>query len=847
MAEQAAGPIGLKVKLPFASAEEFLARYGANLTRGGIYLRAKSVKPPGTQVTLELQLQDGARVIYASAVVHFVTGQKGEGAPGMGLRFLTVDPDTKRFLDVEVARLPHGNTSSPPVPPGVGNPDYGVKPSPAPAAAVSPPPSAEVAPAPPAPAPAAPASAAAPPAPQPAAPAQVSPPAAPAPPPSPAAPAQVSPPAAPAPAPAPAPAHPRHQKAAAPVNPNAAVVTTGSSARITAPPFEEPKEEPKRTGPIIGIDLGTTNSCASYVRNGKAVVLSSREGYNTIPSIIALTARGKLVVGHPAKGQMLTNPRLTVYGAKRLIGRAYDSPLVAQFKDRFHYEIVPGPNGEAAVKLGDQIYSLQQISALILREVRELAQTQIGQPVSRAVITVPAYYNDNQRQAVREAGRLAGLYVEQILNEPTAAALAYGYGRDLKQRVLVYDLGGGTFDASVLQLNGNVYEVVSSGGDTFLGGIDFDSAIVAHVIAAFEKKTGHSFHGDRVAMQRLTDAAERAKCALSERHETRIHVPFVTMVDNKPIDVDETITRETLKQLTEGLVDRTLEVCKQVLDAKGLGPRGVDEVILVGGQSRFPLVHRKVEQFFGRPASKGVHPDEAVAIGASLLAHSLGQVDGVVLIDVLPMAIGIGLPGGRFKPVLERNSPLPATKRYTIGTTRDQQTEIEVTVFQGESERAPENEYLGTLKLAPLPRAPRGTVKIEISFEVSGEALLKVTAKELSTGREVTSTFSTRDTAEAVRARLGVAEPPAPKGPPPKLEEKAPAAKPAPVLAAALQAAALTSFEEIPDAEIDIGADVEAPAADAPAPAPQLAEAKPPRGEEPSGKLGWLKRKLGRP
>ena len=483
-------------------------------------------------------------------------------------------------------------------------------------------------------------------------------------------------------------------------------------------------------------------------------MLSSREGYNTVPSIIALNARGRLVVGHPAKGQMLTNPRQTVYGAKRLVGRQFDSPVVQMVKERFHYEIARGEVGEAAVQLGDRIYSLHQISSMILREVKEVAQNHLNAEVSRAVITVPAYYNDNQRQAVREAGRLAGLHVERILNEPTAAALAFGYGRQLTQRVLVYDLGGGTFDASILELSGNVYEVISTGGDTFLGGIDFDNAIVTYLLADFEQKVGRKFESDRVAMQRILDAAERAKCALSERSEIRVHVPFVTMVDDKPQDLDVTLSREKLIELTEGLVDRTLKVCQEVLSAKNLQPSDIDEVILVGGQSRFPLVHKKVEAFFGKPPSKSVHPDEAVALGAGLLAFSLGQLEGVVLIDVLPMAIGVGLPGGRFKPILERNTALPTRKTYTLGTTRENQTELEVTVFQGDSQLAQENEYLGTLKLTGLPKGPRGSVQITITFEISNEALLKVTAKENQTGREVEATFTTRDTPDAVKQKL---------------------------------------------------------------------------------------------
>ncbi|NBC40432.1 TIGR02266 family protein [Corallococcus exiguus] len=684
-----AGAVGLVVKLPFATPEEFLAKYGGNITQGGIYLRAKAVRPPGTAVTLDLRLASGDRLLYTAAIVHFVTGQQGQGISGMGLKFGEADPPTRRFLDAAVAILPHAQSDVPPVPNGVGPADFSV---PAPAAAPALPPAVAAVPG---------------------------------------ASARMDSPAA----------------AAAP----ALEMVTDAALGLTI-------DEPPRTGPVIGIDLGTTNSCAAFVRGNKPGVLPSREGHNTVPSILAFNQRGKLVVGHPAKGQMLTNPRQTVYGAKRLVGRPYASPIVGQIKGRFHYEIAAGQAGEAAVRLGDRIYSLQQISALILREVREVAQNQLGQIISRAVITVPAYYNDNQRHAVREAGKLAGLYVERILNEPTAAALAYGYGKKLNQRVLVYDLGGGTFDASVLELHDTVYEVISTGGDTFLGGIDFDNAIVEYLLEEFQRQTGRAFQGDRVALQRINDAAERAKCALSERSEMRVHVAFITMIDNKPYDLDVTLTRQKLIALTEGLVDRTVQVCEEVLQAKGLKPTDIDEVILVGGQSRFPLVHEKITKFFGRPPSKGVHPDEAVALGAALLAHSLGQMEGVVLIDVLPMAIGVGLPGGRFKPVLERNVSLPAAKSYTLSTHRDGQTELELTVFQGDSDRAQDNEYLGTLRLAGLPKKPRGAVQVSVTFEVNNESLLKVTAKEGTTGREVVSTFTTRDTPESVKARLAQEE-----------------------------------------------------------------------------------------
>ncbi len=820
---------GLVVKLPFATPEEFLAKYGTNVTRGGIYLRSKSVRPPGTPVTLDLKLADGSRLIHAKAVVHFVTGQAGQGISGMGLRFLSVDPATQQFLDSSVAPLPHGQSSLPPLPVGVGPADESIPTEPQPPAeapfprpAFTPHPGAlPVAERPahtphpgalpvaerPAHTPHPGAVPAAPPptlTPHPGTVPAVQPPELPR------APAVAS--SRPAPPPGPA---PRISSPAVPVVPS-------------APAFEAPTEEPKRTGPVIGIDLGTTNSCAGYVRNGKPAVLHSREGHNTVPSIIALNTRGKLVVGHPAKGQMLTNPRQTVYGAKRLVGRPYESPIVQQIKDRFAYEIAPGDNGEAAVKLGDRVYSLQQISALILREVREVAQNQLGQPVSRAVITVPAYYNDNQRQAVREAGRLAGLHVERILNEPTAAALAYGFGRKLKQRVLVYDLGGGTFDASVLELNDSIYEVVSTGGDTFLGGIDFDNAIVSYLLEEFHKQTGLTFQGDRVAMQRIHDAAERAKCALSERSEMRVHVAFITMIDGKPFDLDVSLTREKLVELTEELVNRTLQVCADVCDAKGLNPRDIDEIILVGGQSRFPLVHEKISWFFGKAPTKNVHPDEAVALGAALLAHSLGQTEaqqneGVVLVDVLPMAIGVGLPGGRFKPVLERNAKLPASKSYQISTSRDGQQELDLIILQGDSDRAGENEFLGTLKLTGLPPGPRGSVKVSVSFEVDSEGILKVIARENTSGAEVMSVFTTRDPLEDVKTHP--THPEAPAGRPQPVPAPARASGSNPVVTA-------SGAHARPNA-----------AAHVPLPVALAASA---RDVAPGGLVGWLKRILGR-
>ena len=584
-------------------------------------------------------------------------------------------------------------------------------------------------------------------------------------------PAAAAPPVAPAPPPLARNRPPPSRRPAPPPLPRP-TLTPGQPAQAVTPALPEVVEdvvparpEAARKGPIIGIDLGTTNSCAAVVKDGKAFIIPSREGYNTIPSVVAVSDKGKLLVGHPARGQMLINPKNTVYGAKRLVGRQFKSPVVNDLVGRFAYEIASGPRGEAAVKLGGQIYSLQKISSLILNEVKDIAQQWLGCEVGRAVITVPAYYNDNQRQAVRAAGALAGFEVERIINEPTAAAIAFAHGRKLEARVLVYDLGGGTFDTSVLELHGNVYEVISTGGDTFLGGVDFDRALVDELLARFKQKHGVDFQGERVAWQRIADAAERAKISLSERLTTQVNVPFVTLLGDKPADIDTTVTRSELEKLTEGLIDRTLRVCDDVLTNCGLKISDIGELLLVGGQSRMPLVREKIRAFFGREASRAVHPDEAVALGAALLADSIqsGDIGGMVLVDVLPMSIGVGLPGGRFKKVVERNTSLPHKKTYSIWTSEDHQKTLEIPIFQGEGGRAQENEYLGTLVVPDLPPGTKGNVVFDIVFSISAESILTVTAEERGTARTVTATFSTQDTPDAVRRRLagdGGEEPP---------------------------------------------------------------------------------------
>ncbi len=505
---------------------------------------------------------------------------------------------------------------------------------------------------------------------------------------------------------------------------------------------------------VIGIDLGTMNSCAAVVKDGRPYVIPSRDGRTAVPSVVALDSRNRIVVGQDARAQLLTSPRSTVHGAKRLVGRPFDSPSVQEIRSKLAYEIVPDAEGLAAVRLGGETVSFEQLSALVLREVKEVAQDHLLEEVNRAVVTVPAYYNERQRAAVRSAGALAGLRVERILNEPTAAALAYAFGRGVNQRIFVYDLGGGTFDASVLELDDNFYEVVSTGGEAFLGGVDFDACLVRRLLDAWHQRMGRPFDGDRVALSRIVDAAERAKCALSERTEFAINLPFLTVKDGQPVSLETTVTREELIALVEPLVDRTIQVCREVLSARELGPGDVDEVLLVGGQSRMPLVHEKVAALFGKKPSRTVHPDEAVALGAALLAHSLGAAEGVVLMDVLPMSIGIGLPGGRVRTILKRNTALPVRKQYGLATSTAGQTSIELVVVQGESDLAKECEYLGTLRLEELPPAPAGAVKLALTFDVGAEGLLAATARDAASGREVRTVLSAKGGVTAAALKL---------------------------------------------------------------------------------------------
>ena len=500
---------------------------------------------------------------------------------------------------------------------------------------------------------------------------------------------------------------------------------------------------------VLGIDMGTTNTCAASVRNRIPKVVPTDRGNLILPSVVAISARGDLLVGGSAKDQMITNPKNTIWGAKRLIGRKYNSRLVQELRQYYPYDIVEGPDGEAAVNLGGKTYTLPQISSFVLSQVKTIAEQFLGGKVDAAVISVPAYYNDNQRNAVKEAGRLAGFEVKRIVNEPTAAALAYGFNRGLDQKILVYDLGGGTFDVSVLHVSGNVFEVLATGGDTFLGGVDFDNRIIDYVLESFRQETKNDLSQNTVAMQRIKNASEAAKIDLTLIPNVMIELPFVDEKKGRPVDLRIPLTRDQLNGLTEDLVDRTFAICDQVLAEKGIDRQSIAEVILVGGQSRMPLVQQKIQQHFGKPARKGVHPDECVALGAALLGDSLGSIDAVTLLDALSMPIGFALPSGRFKTIVEKNALIPLVKSFRLPAPKDPGAPfIELDIFQGESELVENNEYLGTLKV------PASSAGRKIDFRLTEECLLQVVVDEPSGPRRIQ--LATHDTPESLKKALEV-------------------------------------------------------------------------------------------
>ncbi|MDY7231651.1 Hsp70 family protein [Hyalangium rubrum] len=490
---------------------------------------------------------------------------------------------------------------------------------------------------------------------------------------------------------------------------------------------------------IIGIDLGTTNTLVASVRNRIPKIVPTDRGNLILPSVVALSSKGDMLVGGIAKDQMVTNPKNTLYGTKRLIGRKYHSKAVEELKSYFHYDIVEGADGDAAVALGGKTYSLQHVAGLILGQVKTIAEQFLGGPIAEAVISVPAYYNDNQRNAVKEAGRLAGFDVKRIVNEPTAAALAYGFNRGLDQKILVYDLGGGTFDVSVLQLTGNVFEVLATGGDTFLGGVDFDNRVIDYVLQKFHEAHGIDLAQSPIAMQRIKNAAEAAKIDLTLRLNVVIDLPYIEERKGKPIDLRIPLTRDVLNALTGDLVARTFEMCDRVLEEKGIKRTEIDEIILVGGQSRMPLVQQKIQEHFGKPPRKGVHPDECVALGAALLADSLGSLDSVTLLDALSMPIGYGLPNLRVRRIIEKNSAIPLVRSFRLPAPKDPSSQfIELDIYQGDSDLIVDNEYLGTV------RVPASAAGRKIDFKLTEECLLQVMVEEGSAMKRLE--LATRDT-----------------------------------------------------------------------------------------------------
>jgi molecular chaperone DnaK len=488
---------------------------------------------------------------------------------------------------------------------------------------------------------------------------------------------------------------------------------------------------------VIGIDLGTTNSCVAVMDGKDAKVIENAEGARTTPSIVAFTADGERLVGQPAKRQAVTNPENTVFAVKRLIGRRYDDPVTEKDKKLVPYKIVKGDNGDAWVEAGARKQSPSQISAMILQKMKETAEAYLGEKVEKAVITVPAYFNDAQRQATKDAGRIAGLEVLRIINEPTAAALAYGLDKKEGKTIAVYDLGGGTFDISVLEIGDGVFEVKSTNGDTFLGGEDFDMRLVEYLANEFKKDQGIDLKNDKLALQRLKEAAEKAKIELSSASQTEINLPFITADQTGPKHLTMKLTRAKFEQLVDDLVQRTIDPCKAALKDAGLKPGEIDEVVLVGGMTRMPKIQEIVKQFFGKDPHKGVNPDEVVAIGAAIQAGVLqGDVKDVLLLDVTPLSLGIETLGGVFTRLIDRNTTIPTKKSQVFSTAEDSQSAVTIRVFQGEREMAADNKLLGQFDLVGIPPAPRGVPQIEVTFDIDANGIVNVSAKDKGTGKE---------------------------------------------------------------------------------------------------------------
>ncbi|MGI5860471.1 MAG: molecular chaperone DnaK [Myxococcales bacterium] len=491
---------------------------------------------------------------------------------------------------------------------------------------------------------------------------------------------------------------------------------------------------------VIGIDLGTTNSCVAVMEGGEPVVIPNSEGSRTTPSIVAITEAGERLVGQIAKRQAITNPENTVYMVKRLIGRKFESEEVSRSMGLVPFRIVGADNGDAWVEVREKKYSPSEISAFVLMKMKQTAEDYLGEQVGEAIVTCPAYFNDAQRQASKDAGRIAGLNVLRIINEPTAAALAYGLDKQdnkASEKIAVYDLGGGTFDITILELNSGVFEVKSTNGDTFLGGEDFDQKIIDHLCATFQQQTGIDLKKDRMALQRLKEAAERGKHELSSADETEINLPFITADATGPKHLTETLTRQQLEELVADLIERTIEPCKTALTDAGLSAQQLDEVILVGGMTRMPKVQEAVKKFFGKEPHKGVNPDEVVAIGAAIQGAVLkGEVKDVLLLDVTPLTLGVETAGGVFTKIIEKNTTIPCKKSQVFSTATDNQPLVSVHVLQGEREMAADNKTLARFELVGIPPAPRGVPQIEVTFDIDANGIVHVSAKDLGTGKQ---------------------------------------------------------------------------------------------------------------
>ncbi len=514
-------------------------------------------------------------------------------------------------------------------------------------------------------------------------------------------------------------------------------------------------------GKAIGIDLGTTNSVVAVVQAGEPVVIPNQEGTRTTPSVVAFTEKGERLVGQIAKRQAITNPENTIFSIKRLMGRKYNSPQVEHAKKRLPYRIVEALNGDAHVEIRGKMYSPPEISAMILQKLKQAAEDYLGEPVTDAVVTVPAYFDDSQRQATKDAGKIAGLNVLRIINEPTAASLAYGMDKKREEKIAVYDLGGGTFDISILEIGEGVIEVKSTNGDTYLGGDDFDLRIIDWMVGEFKKDQGIDLKQDKMALQRLKEAAERAKIELSTAMETEINLPFITADATGPKHLLMKLSRAKFEQLTGDLVEKTIGPCKNALGDANLSPLNIDEVLLVGGQTRTPKVQQTVQGFFGKEPNKTVNPDEVVAVGAAIQAAVLkGEVREVLLLDVTPLSLGIETLGGIFTKIIERNTTIPTKKGQIFSTAADNQPAVTIKVSQGEREMAADNKLLGVFELVGIPPAPRGMPQIEVSFDIDANGILHVSAKDLGTGKEqsIRITVSSGLTEEEIKKMMRDAE-----------------------------------------------------------------------------------------